>query len=134
VSSSNADSQADIGQVKISPPPNSKNSLLLGSSSKSEQNLKSKNNHIEPQKFKADRKSSSLVLTGKFITSSYPVARIIVDEKETNIWTPVLGNALELKAGKHTITYIAADGRKAKRKILITPNKVTKVTGVEDFE
>ncbi len=134
VSNSNTDSQADIGQVKISPPPNTENSLVLGSSTKPVQKLKSKNDRIERQKIKVDSKLSSPVMTGKFITSSYPVARIIVDGKETNLWTPVLGNALELKAGKHTITYVTVDGRKTTRKILITANKVTKVTGVEDFE
>jgi hypothetical protein len=72
---------------------------------------------------------------GKLVTGSTPVAKVLIDGKDSGRWTPVpMAQPIEVPAGDHTITYVAADGRKATRPVTITPNEISKVVGVNDFE
>ena len=72
---------------------------------------------------------------GKLVTISSPVARISVDGKDSGRWTPVPNaKPLELPAGKHTITYTSADGRKATRVVTVEIGETVKVVGVNDFK
>jgi hypothetical protein len=71
---------------------------------------------------------------GKLVTMSNPVAKIAIDGKDTGRWTPVVPkDPLEIPAGDHTITYTAADGRKATRKVSVAVDETVKVVGVADF-
>ena len=68
---------------------------------------------------------------GKLITSSNPVAKVFVDGKDTNRWTPIPPTRpLELPAGRHVIEYRAVDGRSIKKTVVIEPGKTMKLTGI----
>ncbi|MGI5861319.1 MAG: protein kinase domain-containing protein [Myxococcales bacterium] len=72
---------------------------------------------------------------GKLVTISSPVAQVFVDGKDTGRWTPIPNaKPLEIPAGKHTITYKAADGRKATRVVTVEVGETVKVVGVSDFK
>ncbi len=73
--------------------------------------------------------------SGKLMTSSQPVAKVAIDGKDTGMWTPIPpAKALVIPAGSHTITFTAADGRKAKRKITVKDGETVKLIGVSDFK
>ncbi len=68
---------------------------------------------------------------GDLIISSRPVARVFVDGRDTQRYTPVPPNdALHLPSGDHAIHLESDDGRKADREVSIHPNGVTRLTGV----
>ncbi len=72
---------------------------------------------------------------GKLISSSTPVAKVLIDGKDSGRYTPIAPvQPLEIAAGEHTITYVADDGRKATRSVTVGVGEQVRVTGVNDFQ
>ena len=68
---------------------------------------------------------------GDLIISSRPIARVFVDGKPTQRYTPVPPNdPLHLPSGDHQIHLESEDGKKADRRVSIQPNIVTRLLGV----
>jgi serine/threonine protein kinase len=68
--------------------------------------------------------------SGTLICSSIPVAKVFVDGKSTNRFTPIpSANPLKLSAGKHTIRF-EADGQSAEETVTIEPDGVKRLVGV----
>ena len=68
---------------------------------------------------------------GTLIISSRPVAKVFIDGRSTERYTPVPpGAPLEIPSGDHLIHLEADDGKKADREVSIQPHTLTKLLGV----
>ncbi|MHB8420036.1 MAG: protein kinase domain-containing protein [Myxococcales bacterium] len=68
---------------------------------------------------------------GTLIISSRPVAKVFIDGRSTERYTPVPpGSPLEIPSGDHLIHLESDDGRKADREVSIQPHTLTKLLGV----
>jgi hypothetical protein len=65
------------------------------------------------------------------IISSRPVAKVFVDGRSTERYTPVApSDPLEIPSGDHLIHLESDDGKKADRQVSIQPHTLTKLLGV----
>jgi hypothetical protein len=68
---------------------------------------------------------------GTLIISSRPVAKVFVDGRSTERYTPVApSDPLEIPSGDHLIHFESDDGKKADRQVSIQPHTLTKLLGV----
>ncbi len=77
---------------------------------------------------KRSHKKSRPKGSGWLVANTNPWAKVIIDGRDTGLWTPVVGkNKIKLRAGKHILVFKTKDGRKTRLKITIHANKTTKV-------
>ena len=70
--------------------------------------------------------------SGTLIISSTQTAKVFVDGKSTNRYTPVPpADPLELSSGRHTIRLQTDDGKKAEKAVTIEAHTINKLLGVE---
>ncbi|HUB08556.1 MAG TPA: protein kinase [Myxococcales bacterium] len=68
---------------------------------------------------------------GTLAISSRPVAKVFIDGRSTDRYTPVPpGAPLEIPSGDHLIHLESDDGKKADREVSIQPHTLTKLVGV----
>ena len=82
--------------------------------------------HTAPREEKHSARGS-----GTLVCSSNPVAKVFVDGKSTNRYTPIPpANPLTLSAGKHTIKFQSQDGKTASATVTIKANESSRLVGV----
>ena len=68
---------------------------------------------------------------GTLIISSRPVAKVFIDGRSTERYTPIApSDPLEIPSGDHLIHFESDDGKKADRQVSIQPHTLTRLTGV----
>ena len=66
--------------------------------------------------------------TGYLVANTRPWARVIVDGKDTGLWTPVPpAKKLALPAGRHTVVFRTKEGKELKVTVTIEAGKTHKV-------
>ncbi len=87
--------------------------------------------HAAAARERPPRKRSGHGPPGTLIISSRPVAKVFVDGRPTERYTPVPpSDPLQLPSGDHVIHLESDDGRKADRRITIEPNALNKLINV----
>jgi len=70
-------------------------------------------------------------LPGTLIISSRPVAKVSIDGRATDRYTPVPpSDPIELPSGDHVIHLESDDGRKADRRIVVQPHVMTRLINI----
>ena len=84
--------------------------------------------------FKVDAKMKSKggdgakAAKGYLIANTKPWARVIVDGRDTGLWTPIpAAKKLALPAGNHKVTFKTQDGQTLTVKVEIQPGKTAKI-------
>ena len=65
---------------------------------------------------------------GYLITMTKPIAKVLVDGKDTGRWTPVQPkNPINLPPGGHSVVFETAQGKRYEQQVHIEVGKTTKV-------